>query len=46
MMVLKGYGLGKNYPAPNHRPCGDIDIWNFGRQEEVDALIMSFPENS
>ena len=39
MMVLKGYGLGKNYPAPNHRPCGDIDIWNFGRQEEADALI-------
>ena len=39
MMVLKGYGLGNNYPAPNHRPSGDIDIWNFGRQEEADALI-------
>lgn len=39
MMVLKGYGLSKNYPAPNHRPCGDIDIWNFGGHEEADALI-------
>ena len=39
MMVLKGYGLGRNYPVPNHRPCGDIDIWNFGRQKEADALI-------
>lgn len=29
MMILKGYGLSLNYPIPNHRPCGDIDIWLF-----------------
>lgn len=39
MMVLKGYGLGLNYPKPNHRPCGDIDIWLFGQQQEADALL-------
>lgn len=27
MMVLKGYGLSKNYPVPSHRPCGDLDIY-------------------
>lgn len=30
MMILKGYGLSLNYPIPEHRPCGDIDIWLFG----------------
>lgn len=30
MMVLKGYGLSLNYPLPNHRPSGDIDIYLFG----------------
>lgn len=39
MMVLKGYGLSLNYPKPNHRPCGDIDIWLFGKQKEADALL-------
>ena len=39
MMVLKGYGLSLNYPKPNHRPCGDIDIWLFGQQKEADALL-------
>ena len=27
MMVLKGYGLSLNYPIPNHRPMGDLDIY-------------------
>lgn len=27
MMLLKGYGLSLNYPVPNHRPVGDIDIY-------------------
>ena len=27
MMLLKGYGLGLNYPVPSHRPTGDIDIY-------------------
>lgn len=26
MILLKGYGLSLNYPVPNHRPVGDIDI--------------------
>lgn len=26
-MLLKGYGLSLNYPIPNHRPSGDIDIF-------------------
>lgn len=39
MMVLKGYGLSLNYPKPAHRPCGDIDIWNFGKYKEADAAI-------
>ncbi len=39
MMVLKGYGLSKNYPIPSHRPCGDMDIYLFGDQERADQLI-------
>lgn len=39
MMVIKGYGLGLNYPNPKHRPCGDIDTWNFGKQKEADAIL-------
>lgn len=39
MMALKGYGCGLNWPKPNHRPCGDIDIWQFGKQKEADDLI-------
>ena len=39
MMVLKGYGLSLYYPVPKHRPCGDIDIWQFGRQKEADDAI-------
>ena len=27
MMLLKGYGLSLNYPIPEHRPAGDIDIF-------------------
>ena len=39
MMVLKGYGLSLNYPIPNHRPSGDIDIYLFGDQEKADKLM-------
>ena len=39
LMVLKGYGLSLNYPVPEHRPCGDIDIWAFGDYREADALL-------
>jgi len=39
MMVLKGYACSLNWPKPNHRPCGDIDIWLFGRQKQADAIL-------
>ena len=39
MMVLKGYSCGLNWPKPEHRPCGDIDIWHFGQQKEADDAL-------
>ena len=39
LMLLKGYGLSLFYPCPEHRECGDIDIWLFGRQGEADELL-------
>lgn len=39
MMVLKGYSCSLNWPKPEHRPCGDIDIWLFGKQKEADAVL-------
>ena len=39
MMVLKGYGLSQNYPVPNHRAPGDIDIYLCGDYEKGDKLL-------
>lgn len=39
MMVLKGYACSLNWPKPEHRPCGDIDIWQFGKQKEADTAL-------
>ena len=39
MMVLKGYTCSLNWPKPNHRPCGDIDIWQFGKRKEADSTV-------
>lgn len=39
MMLLKGYGLSLCYPTPEHRPCGDVDIWLFGEQARADEAI-------
>ena len=39
MMVLKGYACALDWPRPEHRPCGDLDIWQFGQQKEADAII-------
>ena len=39
MMVLKGYGLSLDWPAPSHRSVGDLDIYNFGKWQEADALV-------
>lgn len=44
MMVLKGYACGLNWTRPEHRPCGDIDIWQFGQQKEADALLKKKKE--
>ncbi len=41
MMILKGLSLSRFYPVPEHRPCGDIDIWLYGRQHEADALLRT-----
>lgn len=41
MMVLKGYACGLNWPRPEHRPYGDIDIWLFGEQKEADVMMAS-----
>lgn len=39
MMVLKGGGLSWNYPIPHLRPSGDLDIWCFGKEQEVDEYL-------
>lgn len=39
MMIVKGYACSLNWPRPDHRPCGDIDIWLFGRQKEADEAL-------
>ena len=39
MMVLKGYACSLDWPKPEHRPCGDIDIWLLGKQKEGDDAL-------
>lgn len=39
MMVLKGYACSLDWPKPSFRPCGDIDVWLFGKQKEADELL-------
>lgn len=39
LMIVKGFGLSQYYPVPDHRPTGDIDIWNFGFQREADKFL-------
>ena len=46
MMVLKGYACGLDWPKPEHRPCGDIDIWLFGQQKEADAALAAWFKSS
>lgn len=40
MMILKGYACSLDWPKPEHRPCGDIDIWQFGQQKVADAVLV------
>lgn len=39
MLLLKGYGLSLNYPVPEHRTSGDIDIYLYGKGGLGDALV-------
>lgn len=39
--VLKGVAMARYYPHPSRRQCGDIDLWTFGRRNEVMAWIRS-----
>ena len=41
MMVLKGYACSLDWPKPEHRPCGDIDVWLFGQQKEADKALLN-----
>lgn len=41
MMVLKGHACSLDWPKPEHRPTGDIDIWQFGQYRAADALLSS-----
>lgn len=41
MMVLKGYACSLDWPKPEHRPCGDIDIWLFGDHKRGDDIIQN-----
>lgn len=41
MMLLKGYACGLDWPKPEHRPCGDIDIWLFGQQKDADKVLAN-----
>lgn len=39
MMIIKGYACGLDWPKPEHRPYGDIDIWQFGEYKKGDSLL-------
>lgn len=39
MMVVKGYVCSLDWPKPEHRPCGDIDIWLFGDYKDADSIL-------
>ena len=41
MMLLKGYACSLDWPKPEHRPCGDIDIWQFGQWREADSALTA-----
>ena len=48
MLLLKGYGLSLNYPKPELRNVGDIDIYLFGKKEFGDDMVeqeLNIPVN-
>lgn len=38
-MILKGLAISRHYPCPELRHFGDIDIYQYGRWQEADALV-------
>lgn len=42
MLLMKGYGLSLNYPVPNHRPSGDIDVYLLGYGSFGDQMAQKF----
>ncbi len=46
MMLLKGYACSLDWPKPEHRPCGDIDIWQFGEQKKADTALAAWFKSS
>lgn len=42
MLLLKGYGLSLNYPVPNHRPSGDIDVYLYQYGSFGDQMVQKF----
>ena len=40
VMLLKGCGLALDYPVPEHRPCGDIDIYLYGAWRRADEILQ------
>lgn len=41
MLLMKGYGLSLNYPVPNHRPSGDIDVYLYGYGYFGDQMVQN-----
>ncbi len=39
MLLLKGLGLSRDYPIPEHRECGDIDIYLYGQSDKGDRVL-------
>lgn len=40
-VVLKGLAVGTFYPRPEHRECGDIDLYSGEAHLQVDSLMAS-----
>lgn len=39
VLLLKGLGLSEDYPQPDHRECGDLDIFLFGDYEKGNKIV-------
>lgn len=39
--ILKGQGVARLYPQPEHRQSGDIDIWVDGSRDEIVKLLKN-----